>query len=786
MTDMLSSGAVGADANSDTSYGEVRVAGQRHRALRPRPAMSWPAEVALVGVTVAVAVSMARAFDTWQPLGSLLVVAALAHGVALSGRLLRMPALLSTIISLAVGATVITVLYYYDLSWMGLPTTDVFLRAVDDAHAAFEPFQKLVPPVAPTPGFEITLAVGLWLIATFADLAAGRSDAPVQAVLPHVVTFVFTSVLLLGRYSVLSASLFMTSLVFFTLATRTERVARGPSTVALDAVRPVPHRTSTRNSWAIGLPMLAIVAVGGLVASQVLPAPDDKVVDLRSIGRGPKSRVVESPLVSLDSLLGAQSNNILFTVRSANPHYWRLTALDDFDGRSWSASARYRDLKSGDDVAATWGPEANVSTEEISFAMGAFENDWLPAAFSPRRVDTNTALRFDDSSSSIFLPDGVSASGLTYTVSSEIAALDPAALSAATIEDGDLDARDDYLALPDNFSPQVADLAENLTADAGPLQASLALQSYFRDGGFLYQRTVDYRASPDPLVAFLEARTGFCQQFATAFAAMARSVGLPARVAVGFTYGDQNPDEPDVWVVRGRYAHAWPEVYIAGTGWVAFEPTPGRGNPDAQAYSGVDTQQSDERGGSVGLGTDDQPASTTIAPVAGGVVPTTATTTPSSDVDVADLPPPATRTTAPSRSGRTITVAMLALIAAAAVAVAGRIAFVRRRLRRRHDHQRPPADRIDDSWRQMCRDAARLGISTNPAETPAEFGKRAAPALDVPEVVALARHESDRRFRSQASTDDEADQAERIAGSIRQVVWSRLDRRNRLAAELDL
>jgi hypothetical protein len=60
---------------------------------------------------------------------------------------------------------------------------------------------------------------------------------------------------------------------------------------------------------------------------------------------------------------------------------------------------------------------------------------------------------------------------------------------------------------------------------------------------------------------------------------------------VGFTPGELDPDEPDTYIVRGEYAHAWPEVFIAGAGWVAYEPTPGRGMPNAEAYTDVREQQ---------------------------------------------------------------------------------------------------------------------------------------------------------------------------------------------------
>ncbi len=86
-----------------------------------------------------------------------------------------------------------------------------------------------------------------------------------------------------------------------------------------------------------------------------------------------------------------------------------------------------------------------------------------------------------------------------------------------------------------------------------------------------------------PLSAFLADRTGYCEQFAATMAVMARIIGIPARVNVGYTAGTRDGDE---WTVSLHDAHAWPELYFPGVGWVRFEPTPlsdGRGIDPAYA-----------------------------------------------------------------------------------------------------------------------------------------------------------------------------------------------------------
>jgi transglutaminase-like putative cysteine protease len=121
--------------------------------------------------------------------------------------------------------------------------------------------------------------------------------------------------------------------------------------------------------------------------------------------------------------------------------------------------------------------------------------------------------------------------------------------------------------------PGVVDaLARSITAgQTSPLDKAEALTDFFRSGQFHYRITTTQAVGVDPLVSFLtQTRSGSCEQFAGAFAVLARASGLATRVAVGFTPGRPSNGET---VVRGSDAHAWPQVLIDNS-WVSFEPTP--------------------------------------------------------------------------------------------------------------------------------------------------------------------------------------------------------------------
>ncbi len=128
------------------------------------------------------------------------------------------------------------------------------------------------------------------------------------------------------------------------------------------------------------------------------------------------------------------------------------------------------------------------------------------------------------------------------------------------------------------------DAARRVVGSTGsPYAAVLALESWYRQrGGFSYDEQPPRATGDPPLVGFVtRTRAGYCQHFAGAMALMLRFLGIPARVAVGFTSGDYKDGE---WVVTDHDAHAWVEVWFAGQGWVPFDPTPGRGT-FAGAYS---------------------------------------------------------------------------------------------------------------------------------------------------------------------------------------------------------
>ena len=293
-----------------------------------------------------------------------------------------------------------------------------------------------------------------------------------------------------------------------------------------------------------------------------------------------------SPLVDIRSRLVDQATVEVFTVRSPQRSYWRLTSLEEFDGTIWKSSGSFGSVDGS--LPASVEADVATSTFEQSFTISSLASIWLPSAYEPRAVDApGVDVRYDEDSATLIVDDDVTRQRRHHLPGQLRLAPHHAGGPRGASGEVPSDIRDRFLELPDGFSPSVRALAQEITDGIeSPADQARALQDHLRDN-FTYSLAVQRGHSEDALEDFLFTnKEGYCEQFAGAFAAMARSIGLPARVAVGFTPGSEDDDEPGLYHVRGEYAHAWPEVYIQGAGWVLFEPTPGRGAPGAEGYTG--------------------------------------------------------------------------------------------------------------------------------------------------------------------------------------------------------
>jgi transglutaminase-like putative cysteine protease len=671
-------------------------------------------------LTLATSVGMGRLFDSWEFLGPFVVAALASHWLAWACRRVGMTLPTALPVSM-LGLLLVSVwVLFPQTTAYGIPWTGTWQEMSTAATEAWRSFATVVAPAPPAPGFLLAGMVGIGTAALLADWAAFRVRAVFEAGIPSFTLFAFTAVLGAPQYRAWSVSAYVAALLLFVLVHQAGIVTESASWFA------------SRSKGGIGallqggilLGTVAIVAA--VVVGPNLPGSDaEPVIAWRDTDQGgPSKRTTVSPLVDIRGRLVEQSGIELFTVKSTSPAYWRLTSLDTFDGNIWQSDDKYKNVKADlPDGVPVQAPNESVVQE---FSITALSSIWLPAAYRPERVESPGRVSFNEDSGSLITQEPTS-DGSSYRVQSAI----PRPTAESLQQAGPIPARrnlDRYLDLPPiptRVARQAAELTDNVpTAYA----KAKALQDWFQKN-FRYDIAARQGHDGRALERFLFTnKRGYCEQFAGAFAVMARSVGLPARVAVGFTPGEMGPDGR--YHVRGLNAHAWPEVYIEGFGWTYFEPTPGRGMPGAQQWTGVPAQQAPP--GNPNAATTVPP--TTAAPAPDDNTPTTAQHPEdeggSVDTGAGDGKSSIWR-------NPLVMLGLLLLLVAVAWAVAVPAAKGMRRNRRR-DAANEPAARVLVAWEEAEEALATAGVGRRRSETIDEFVSRAPGAASLGEGPATA------------------------------------------------
>lgn len=686
----------------------------------PRAANGWETALEVTGpiLTATTALSLIRVFEGDDWVLPVLWAVAASHLLALVVRRIGWGMLVSALVS-AVGLVLaVTWSLYWDTVYWGLPGPDTQAALADDLQRAWANFGELSPPVEPVDGFTVSAMAAVWLLAFFNDWTAMRMQASFEPMVLPIAAIGFTGLVGADEHRVLTIGLFTAALLLFGTIHRV--VARTAGAAWLGGQG---RASSGRRALLGGGAAVAAVALAAaLAAGPVLGSNNDPLVDLtEAVERGRRSsgRVVISPLVDIRGRLVSQSDTVMFRVRAEERSYWRLTALDEFDGQVWTSRADYAARPTQLPSLFQSGSSVQESVQEFNIEqLGAV---WLPAAFEPRSVVSTTSdISYEPLSSTLIVGRPLANSNdLSYTVTSALPRFDPEALKAIPLEAALGSPVDSNTTLPSDFSPRVWELAAQLTEEAASgYEQALALQSFFRSGTFVYDANVAPGHSGNRIEEFLSIRRGYCEQFAGTFAAMARSVGLPARVAVGFTVGEADPDDPNLYVVQGKHAHAWPEVYLVGVGWVAFEPTPGRGAPGAQNYTGLAEAQA--VGGPDLQGLEDEPAPEPFGPLE-----------PSTDFESLfppDLPEFSdTRSEPPDdRGGFTWKTWIAILVPSVAVVLIMLIPWLRKlQTQRRFLKTTGNRGKIRLMWAETVEALALINMNPRPDETYAEFARRA-------------------------------------------------------------
>jgi len=283
--------------------------------------------------------------------------------------------------------------------------------------------------------------------------------------------------------------------------------------------------------------------------------------------------------------LTERSNDVVLsyvTDGEQNVGPFRSYTATSFDGRRWQRGAD-RSGREFDRALLLWPEDLTTAVGDprtVTVTIGELRDDKLPLPVEPRNLVVEGGWGYDSARDEVV--GARTTAGQVYELDVRERELTPEFLRETGVAQID----DVYTELPDTERmDDVAAQARDVVGTAAtPYDQAVALQQWFRDPGtFTYATTIPRGGTGDPVWDFLQHRTGYCLQFATTMVVMARTLDIPARLAVGHLPGTAVDD--GTWEIRGQDSHAWPELYFEGAGWVRFEPTPATQTGVAPRYT---------------------------------------------------------------------------------------------------------------------------------------------------------------------------------------------------------
>jgi transglutaminase-like putative cysteine protease len=506
---------------------------------------------------------------------------------AVSGTVLRALSWPRWLVTLVQGVALLLV-----ITWMY--ASDVALLAVVPGPEVWQAFSTLVDdgtnvindevaPITVTTGVQFLVVVGVAFIAWVVDAIAITWRHATMAGVPLLGLYLVPAIVLPDG---VPWPLFLLAgagwLILLLTDGRRELLRWG---------RPVDGNTSSRlhSVGGTGRRLGAAALTVAVVVPVILPTLDDGRFGVGGSGgdgtgdgsSDPEQQVVltVNPITNLrrDLRRGPDTPAFTYSTDAEIPEYFRLATLDSFSAGAWTLE----ELEAGSDQQAAnglpqppgLGDNIAQSTAEYSVSIDGLDSPRLPLPYPVSVVNIDGDWRYDAESFDVFSAeeDG-SSQGQAYTATQRVIAPTAEQLRAAGTPDID----SSFTEVPDDTEAVLESTTLNVTSGAATdFDRALQIQNWFRTEFDYSLDTVDGNDNV-ALQKFLADRSGYCEQFAATMALMARIVDIPARVQVGFTPGEEVAD--NIWAVTAHDAHAWPELWFEGVGWVRFEPTPGGGD----------------------------------------------------------------------------------------------------------------------------------------------------------------------------------------------------------------
>ncbi|WKK71627.1 DUF3488 and transglutaminase-like domain-containing protein [Rathayibacter oskolensis] len=500
------------------------------------------------------------------------IAVGLVLAVPAGARALRAHPVVPPVLATLTAVVVVTAMFVPARSLLFvIPTPSALADARALAQSGFTSIAQQGLPAVADDGIAFLLVGGVVVLAWATDLFAFSVRLPALAGL-------FPAALLAVPAVIDPADVSWPSLVLTALAY-----------AAILAVSARPRRTGARRpSFPSAAPALAVVGVVVVAAGLLAGSASGYVRSSTSSGvSGTLFNGSIDPVVALGADLRRPDpvTVLRYATDSDLPVYLRVLTVSDFEGENWAPSAT-EETAPIDAPIAPEGLSESVPrlSEEVDVSVETLRSQWLPVPYPVESLSGVGDGWLQDVQDGSIRGDATTRAGDDYDVQALRLEPDPQQLLDAPAPAG----LERYLSLPDDVPEIVRATAADVTADdTTAYDQARSLQSYFRSSEFTYSEDTPAEEGYDGdgvgvLEAFLTVREGYCVHFASAMAVMARELGIPSRLAIGYQPGSVVPSSDSdltTYRVMSSDLHAWPELYFEGVGWLPFEPTPSRGAP---------------------------------------------------------------------------------------------------------------------------------------------------------------------------------------------------------------
>lgn len=659
--------------------------------------------------TLAAVYPVTSLFQSSAWLSPAIVMIAVSTGVGLLMRGLTRSRVLVVFVQLVVTAYVILAQFVGNTFFLLLPTISTLEAANDYGLEALDTLARYAAPAPLGNGVTFYLVIIVTLVAISVDAMAATWRSPAAAGLPLLTAYLVTAAngdsALALRFFVVPAALWLLMLH----TTARAQFGRWSTTSATDEqARPVAAQDgAAMRSFSTGAAKLGLA---GLVLALVVPVvvphfPPRYLTD--GLGRtsgegGSGGSVGFNNTIDLTRSLNNDDDSpvLQYTTTGFTRSPLRVLATGYYSRGEWLA---VKDA-SGVGQPQPLPPPSDRNDYEITVTDNTLAAPNIAAPYPVVAVAMDgTPWTIDPVTRDVRVSQPVSSYRVTYA---DIAPL-PSVLRESGKPDSP-DIVDDDLAVPDTARDLLDSWSKKVTAGkTNPLDKAIAIQDHLRSPEYSYTLDLgeplrdDAGRIVEPIRTFYETKRGYCVQFATAMIMLARAQGIPARMAIGFLPGTSVDGK---YVVRASDAHAWPELFFQGYGWLRFEPTPGArsGTPPPYAVEGA---SDGSRGGGRAPSESASGKATSQAPVP-SATPTQA--------PVASAPS-FTDSLGSVLSLRNIVTALTLLVLLLAVFVMPITASLDRARRRRQAVTRQ--DLVEVEWNDLTSHLRDLGLPAPPGDT---------------------------------------------------------------------